>query len=460
VKLTRREALAGAAAAALGGVGVYELVDRLSGTAPARSAGTGARPPEQHLLDSLAVIEDDGVPVVVPPLHHELVTATVRAGTLRTAARELEDALQELEQRYEPTPAGLGVTVAWGLPYFERHVPGAWRRHAPSDRRARKLALLPARRFPSDPEETILEHNDVAVLLRSDSRAHVADGARTLFQELRVFEPTSIRRGFVGGGFGGRRSLPKRVAVAAGVPGADLIPEAAQLFLGFTSTQKDGLGPRRIANFETLGYVNLGPAGYFREGTHMHVSHVLENLEAWYLNFDFQERVDTAFRPGLRVRADVQTVNQGPHRVEHDAQVKRDFRDTGRIGHSSAIQTTSRLQRDIVGEDGTHYPRGTAIPQRADFNTLDNPFAWSVAPDRDKVKSTPSAGVHFVVFNPSSDDFARGRLAMDGVLPDGTKLDVGPRSRAQGFNSVLTTTHRQNFLVPPRRHRSFPLAEL
>jgi hypothetical protein len=25
---------------------------------------------------------------------------------------------------------------------------------------------------------------------------------------------------------------------------------------------------------------------------------------------------------------------------------------------------------------------------------------------------------------------------------------------------VLRTTHRQNFLVPPRRHRSFPLAEL
>ena len=49
---------------------------------------------------------------------------------------------------------------------------------------------------------------------------------------------------------------------------------------------------------------------------------------------------------------------------------------------------------------------------------------------------------------------------MDGVLPDGTRLDVGPRSRAQGFNSILRTTHRQNFLVPPRTHRSFPLAEL
>jgi hypothetical protein len=68
--------------------------------------------------------------------------------------------------------------------------------------------------------------------------------------------------------------------------------------------------------------------------------------------------------------------------------------------------------------------------------------------------------LHFVVFNPSSDDFHRNRRAMDGVLPDGTRLPLRARDRNQGFNSVLRTTHRQNFLVPPRRHRSFPLAEL
>jgi hypothetical protein len=458
VKLTRREALAGAAAAALGGVGIYELVDRLGGAAPARSAGT--LPTEQHLLDSLQVIDDNGVQVIVPPLHHQLVTARVRATDPRAAAHELEDALQTLEAKYDATPAGLGITVAWGLPYFEQYVPEAWRRHAPYDRRADKLALLHARRFPSDPDETVLEQNDLAVLLRSDSSDHVADGARALFDQLRVFEPTSIRRGFVGGGFGGRTSLPKKIAVAAGVAGADLIPDNAQLFLGFTSTQKDGLGPRRIANFETLGYVDLGPRSYFHQGTHMHVSHVLENLEAWYLNFDFQERVDTAFRPGLHVGLNAQTVPQGPHQVEHDVQVKRDFRDTGRIGHSSAIQTTSRLQADILGEDGTHYPRGTAIPQRADFNTLDNPFAWSSDPERDQMQTVPAAGVHFVVFNPSSDDFHRNRLAMDGVLPDGTRLPLPARARGQGFNSILRTTHRQNFIVPPRRHRSFPLVEL
>jgi len=28
-----------------------------------------------------------------------------------------------------------------------------------------------------------------------------------------------------------------------------------------------------------------------------------------------------------------------------------------------------------------------------------------------------------------------------------------------GFTKFLTTTHRQNYLEPPRSHRSFPLAE-
>ena len=69
------------------------------------------------------------------------------------------------------------------------------------------------------------------------------------------------------------------------------------------------------------------------------------------------------------------------------------------------------------------------------------------------------AGVHFVTFQPTSNDLDRVRLAMDGVLPDGTRLYFEPHDRGRGFNSVLRTTHRQNVLVPPREHRSFPLAE-
>jgi hypothetical protein len=153
-------------------------------------------------------------------------------------------------------------------------------------------------------------------------------------------------------------------------------------------------------------------------------------------------------------------VPQGPEDVQTTADVAADYAATRRIGHSGAIQSSSRLAEDVTGPDGTRYPKGTAIPQRADFNTLDNPFFWTAHRDRDRFAREPAAGLHFVTFNPSSDDFRRNRLAMDGVMPDGTVLAFEPRSRGQGFNAVLQTTHRQNFLVPPRARRSFPLAEL
>jgi len=457
MRLTRRRFLGGAAAAALGGAGIYELVDKLT-PAPARPVA-GPVPPEQHVFHQGSV-QSEGVEVVVPPLHSEVVTAILTVDDLHAAQHDLEQTLGELDAAYSPDPSGLGVTVAWGLPYFLHRVPAQAKTHVPFDRRANKPVLVPERRFPSDPDATILEHNDVAVLLRSDSLDHIEAARKALFEDLHIFHMTSIRRGFAGGGFSGKRSLPKKMAIAAGIPGADLIPDTSELFLGFTSTQKAGLGPGLIANHETLGFVDVR-SGYFHGGTHMHLSHISEDLEAWYLNFDFDERVLTAFRPGLtKVKQGAQTVRQGPRDISTQAELARQFKQTGRFGHSASIQPASRLLQDVVGPDGTVYRKGTSIPQRADFNTLDNPFAFSANPARDKLSDEPVAGVHFVVFNPSGDDFERNRLAMDGVMPDGTKLEVGPRSRAQGFNSVLTTTHRQNFLVPPRRHRSFPLAEL
>jgi hypothetical protein len=468
MRLTRKQLLGGAAATALGATGVYELVDRLASSP--RRTGSRSLLPEQHVLEGVRTVQNDGVAVIVPPLHHQVVTATVRGeettAALRAAQEELERRLAGLEADYESTPAGLGVTVAWGLPYFRRFVPGQARRYLPVDRRASRArgrtvsALLDARRFPSDPDETMLEANDVAILLRSDVLEHIQDAADRLFGRDDLFRVTSIRKGFAGGGFEGGQSLPQKMAVAAGVPGADLIPEGSELFLGFTSTQKAGLGPPRIANLETLAFADGGRDGYFVHGTHMHLSHIAEDLEAWYVNFTFAERAATVFRPGLAVAHGKQTVAQPlEHAATVDANV-RDYGANGQIGHSAAIQTASRLQRDVVGRDGTRYEKGTAIPHRADFNTLDNPFFWSAERLKDGMSDEPRAGVHFVVFNPTSDDFNRGRLAMDGVLPDGTHLAFPPGSRGQGFNAVLTTTHRQNFLVPPRRHRSFPLVEL
>jgi hypothetical protein len=298
------------------------------------------------------------------------------------------------------------------------------------------------------------------VLLRSDHLDAIDEAEQRLFRGLRgVFAVTSIRSGFLGGGFDGETSLPKRMAMRARIPGAELMPAAAELFLGFTSTVRQALGPPRIANVETLGYARL-PDRYFAGGTHMHLSHLSENLNAWYLNFDHGERVAAMFRPGLTARPATQTIRQDAADAVTAAELRADYARYRRIGHAGAIQPASRLQHDVVGRDGTVYRKGTAVPQRADFNTLDNPFGWSAHPARDGMEQAPSAGTHFVVFNPTADDFRRVRLAMDGVLPDGVRLELGPRTIGQGINSVFHATHRQNFLVPPRAHRSFPLAEL
>jgi hypothetical protein len=466
VRLTRRQFVAGGAGA-LAAAGVYGVVDRLTGS-PERS--TRILPSEQHALGRLEVVVDNGVEVVVPPLHHEVVTAVLRVdktpAALIEAKQKLEEVLSRGDDRYGPAPAGLSISVGWGLPYFERYVPKTARERLPVDLRASKaagrrvLALVDAIRFPSDPEELILEQNHVAFFFRSDSRDHIASVSTEIFDRLAdVFELTSIRRGFMGGGFHGGRSLPKRMALAAGVPGAELIPDTAELFLGFTSTQKAGLGPPGIANFETLpGYTNQWPDGYFLGGTAMHLSHIFEDIEAWYLNFDFSERVSTTFRPGLRVPDGTQTVPQDKN-VDSTKAVHEEAKRFHAVGHSSGIQPASRLATDVVAHDGRHFPKGTAVPQRADFNTLDNPFFWSGRPDVDGQTADPAAGLHFVVFTPTADDFHRTRLAMDGILPDGSSVPIDPRSRQQGFNSILRTTHRQNFLVPPRRHRAFPLVE-
>jgi hypothetical protein len=208
MKLTRRQVIVGAAAGAVGATGIYELVDQLTGSSPQRP-NAGEILPEQHLLDGIRIVDLEGVEVLVPPLHHEILTARVTAGRadLHTAQLEFAQLLAQLDADYAPSPTGLGVTVAWGLPYFHRLTPDALQRYLPHDRRAGKPVLFDAERFQSDPGDTRLEANEVAILLRSDTRANIDDATKRI-RDSKLFELTSIRRGFAGGGFEGGQSLP------------------------------------------------------------------------------------------------------------------------------------------------------------------------------------------------------------------------------------------------------------
>jgi hypothetical protein len=188
VRLTRRQFVAGGAGA-LAAAGIYGLVDRFA--LGSQETATRVLPSEQHALGKLETVIDNGVEVVVPPLHHEVVTATVKLeptpAALMEAKEALDDVLARGDQRYGPAPAGLSISVGWGLPYFERYVPGPARERLPVDVRASKAkgrqvhALIDAIRFPSDPDGVILEQNDVAFFFRSDSLDHIGDVSSEIF---------------------------------------------------------------------------------------------------------------------------------------------------------------------------------------------------------------------------------------------------------------------------------------
>ena len=436
----------------------------------------------------------DSVNVVVPPLHFQVVTARLNvpadAASVTAAQRLLETTLSQLDQNYDPaTPAGLGVTVAWGLPYFQTYLPvlsqgsvyfpagTSYPNYLPVDNRASKAAgqtvraVINAVQFPSDlppvgfpgAPQVRLEGNQVAVLLRSDSLANVTAGATAIFgtgsgEAGSLFTVTSIRKGFVGGGFGGDQSLPKQMALSGNIPGADAIPDNAELFMGFASTQADSIGHGVIANMETIpGLTDQWPGGYFMHGTAMHLSHLYLDLAGWY-NLKDRNRVHQAFDTSLKVPTPTQVVAEGPAQTKTQTQVNDDLQANGAVGHSESLQPATRLGSALTDNYGNSYIAGTSIPQRSDFDSLDNPFFYTADPAGDGYSNTPAASLHFVVFTPTSDSFHRARKAMDGQYPNGTSLNLNVRTQA-GFNQFLHTTHRQNFLVPPRAHRSFPLAE-
>jgi hypothetical protein len=474
--LTRRGFLRGTAAL-VAARGVYGVLDGLRTPARAEAATTVSRFQEQYLIDQLQAKLDNGVTVVIPPIYNDVFTAKLAAAktwdkaALKAAQTRLEAALAKVEAPYPGTAAGLTIVVAWGLPYFRGYVSGPWATKAPREASGGGLAVLDAIGFPSDPASVVLEDNHVAFKIRSDSTTILSSVETQLFADPSspayvgdLFDLTSKRVGFVGRGFG-TTSVAKTLAVQAGVPGAQQIPDNAQLMLGFTSTQTAALGPDNIPNFETLrGVTNQYPNGYFAHGCAMHLSHLNLDLASWY-GKSYADRVKAIMSPGTAIPATGQPVTypNGTAQVATAAQVKADALK-GVAGHNSALQTATRLSADTIDNYGRYRSKGTPVPAREDFNTLDNPFQWFA--DADGTVQTPAAnqpGLHFAVFVPSSRKFHTARLAMDGVLPDGTDLRAAPYNldpKTMGINSTMQATHRQNFLVPPRAHRSFPLAEL
>jgi len=472
--LNRRSFLKRASAITLGSVaarGVYEVLDQVA--APQRAeAAVVRRFQEQYLIDQLEVIVNNGVTVGIPPLHNDVFTAKLKSNAWTTAALKnaktrVENALAKVEAPYPSTAAGLTMVVGWGLPYFRTFVPSLMNSYLPAipGTSPKKYAVLDAIQFPSDPDTVVLEDNHVMFKFRSDSSSIVSAAERALFDDQNsgayigdLFDLTSKRMGFLGRGFGSP-SIAKALATAAGVSGADKIPNDAQLMMGFTSTQTQALGPSNLPSFETLaGVTDQWPNGYFAAGCAMHLSHLYLDIDLWYNSFTYADRVQRMFSPRTPVPSDPNTVTiaNGPAQVSTMAQVKQDATTSKLLGHNSLLQQATRLPATTYDNYGRRWPQGTPVPLREDFNTLDDPFAWAPG----GVGPTNKPGLHFVAFVPGHHKFHAARLAMDGVMPDGTNFRSSIPDQDMGINAKMRGSHRQNYVIPPRRNRSFPLVEL
>ena len=172
----------------------------------------------------MRVVTDNDVEVLVPPLHHQVVTATLRVDE----SRPLWMMHASRSRRRSPTstgnstrrPRGSGSRSPGGCRTSDRYVPEPRRQHVPVDRRASATrghevrVLEDAIRFPSDPDSTMLEvERRRRPLPQRLARAHRGRRARRSSTSSNgLFDVTSIRKGFVGGGFDGGHGLPKQMA--------------------------------------------------------------------------------------------------------------------------------------------------------------------------------------------------------------------------------------------------------
>ena len=428
-------------------------------------------PKTQYELPGVTEELHEGVPCAVVPLWHAVITAKLAfspddTSTLRSAKQRLTDALADVERAYPLSPSGIFIQVAYGLPYFRQRIPAAvTKEHFPKSTMSGsegEWAVIDSIRFPKDPADLVLEGNDVCFHFKSDFRDHIDNAIDALFhagqQQLNglpaanayvgdLFTITSVRRGFAGHG------MPKVVGERLGIPGAEHIPAGSMLFMGFTSSHVHGLAAGNLPSFETLpGYTDVQVDDYFAGGTSMHLSHIAINLDQWYA-LPHQGRLHRMFNPRRTEAPEVLSPDQSPITSTFEEQRDADAAEHGVLGHNEQMQFLSRMKEETTTAYGEKLPRGTVFFLRQDFNTVENPFAFSTT---DTIESLPRAGVHFIGFGPSAQHFEKMRLEMDGV--DHQKRFDLPEEN-MGFTKFLVTTHRQNYVLPPRAHRSFPLAE-
>ncbi|WP_336036913.1 DUF7405 family protein [Halobacterium yunchengense] len=397
--VSRRNALASLAAAS-GAVGLSGCTRVLSERAP-REPDLGLDenphdvPARQHAWNDSLREDEHGNHV--PATHYRVALLSLRDSPSVDAARTVERAMRRVEAAHDWGPDGVLHTLAWGSEYFAR-----------VDALERSPVTHP--RVLSRTDDPDLQRFDAALVLASDDADRLRRVERDQFtggddRLGAVFEREATRTGFIGEG------APASFADAAGV--GDLpIPEDAPMFTGFHSMRR---GTQATEDDVTIR------DGEFAGGTTMHLSQIALDLERWY-DFEDAERVARMFSPAFST----EDVAELADTVPFDDDVSASVAEHGVAGHHEKV---ARARRD-----------GRPRLLRRDFDSADG--------------GEPS--VHFLSLQRTLSDFRHTRRAMNGWYLRDDHDDVTDREH-NGLLSILRTTARANFYVPPRANRAFPL---
>ncbi len=411
-----------------------------------------------------------GVVVRFPPVYTSYTTIGLRRTPTPADQARLAEALRVVERALPFSPRGVFVTVAYGIPYFDR-LPGGMSGGLVARAVPRlavdpnRLALEEAVPGPTDVSPAnpgiakatfdvpvTIEANDMLVILRSDTTAVIGE-------VLAYLTGTGTRLGGRAVGLSGLRrllrvtsrrlmfqqiGLPRKLADRHRLPFAGQVSRRSPMWMGFTDQQVTGSGPPAITTFAGSPSARLTSAragDYFDNGSIVHLSHLIEDLGAFYAE-PLAERAQCMFRsnpapvPGGGDPVFIENNFRGPGDAVANASGEGTPDGQHRLGHLAGLQRSSRA------------PDTTPLHIRADGAGLDT---------MDVPDGSLQPKLQFAIFVPTADFFARLRR-------DQASLDLVARfgidPRHAGIERFITATRRQNFLVPPRRHRAFPLLEL
>ncbi|HEY7201545.1 MAG TPA: hypothetical protein VIC57_15095 [Candidatus Dormibacteraeota bacterium] len=478
---------AGALSFAVPGIG---LIDQLAIT-PVRQVLAATAPPDIQfdIGNFIAPAQNiNGIPFRFGPVFTGFATLRLNRTPSRNDQAVLSNALNTIEAVFPFSPSGVFTFVAYGIPYFNRLPSALVTSRVPRLRsNTARFVLEEAVPSPTDVSSqnpgitkktfnvpVAIERNDVLMTFRSDSTDILNNILNWLFSGTNNLGGNLIASPAFNGLFTlqtarlmfQQQGLPRQVANQNALPYAARIRDTSPMWMGFADQQVDAAGPAAITTFvgNASARVTTAVAGdYFDNGSIQHLSHVILDMAQWLATpaqdppdgEPYTERVQYMFRSNQKNTADglpndgftdqftngggpgfLTNVFQGTGDASANAQAIGTFNGEHRMGHEAALQRSSRAAD------------GTPMHIRMDgpgFNTMDVPGG----------SNQPK--LQFTVFVPSAEFFRVMRVNQASL--DLTN-QFGVLQADNGLERFMTTTRRQNFLVPPRRHRAFPLVEL